>query len=429
MARSDLLTAEDPLYRELYDVRREGELLGNLVEQDMNPVLNAVRDRGGVQQGFLRELLGLPTYHRHPLVEGKPGYTALSFEACETAFRDGERFSSAIVHQPNPRNEETLGLLEMDGKRHRAHRRTMQPKFIEPQAVTWWRENWIEESVERLIDRLKQLDRVDLVQDFCARIPVHAITRAIGMEGNDALEFRYAMFRSNGSGCKTIEEQQEAAGKVERMLLEVISSRRVAPVDDLTSFMITSPLKLPDETERTLTDREAMNLLRLVMIAGGGTTSRQMATLFWALLTHRDQLGDLRQDRLLLKQAVDESLRWNATAPLFNRLVVEDTELCGVPLPAGAVLEVCLGAANRDPQRWENPDAFDIHRPVKGHLGFGLGQHRCLGLNVAHCEMALGLSALLDAFPDMRLDPDAPEPYMTGGFEARSVSALPVLLR
>lgn len=426
---NSLLTADDPLYRELYDVRREGEILGNLVEKDMNPELKSVRERGGVQKGFLRELLGLPLYHRHELVAGKQGYTALSYEACETAFRNHQRFSSTIVHKPNPDNEETMAILEMDGKRHRAYRRTLQPKFIEPQAITWWRERWIDDIVAQLTDRLKQEDRAELNQDFCARIPVHTITLALGLEGDDALEFRYAMFKAMGAGCKSPEEQQENAAKVESMLLGLFARRRADPQDDLGSFLVTSDLKLPDGTVRTLTDREAMHHARLVMVAGGGTTSRQMAILLWALLTHPDQLGDLRQDRSLMKQTIDEAVRWNATAPLFNQLVVEDTELCGVHLPAGAALEICLGAANRDPERWDNPDAFDIHRPFVGHLGFGIGQHRCLGMNVAHSEMAVGLAALLDAFPDMRLDPDAPAPHMTGGFESRGISALPVLLR
>jgi cytochrome P450 len=428
-ARSDdVLTADDPLYRELYDVRREGEILGNLVERDMNPALNALRERGPVQKGFLRELLGLPIYHRHELVAGKQGYTALSYDACEAALRDHEHFSSRIVHKPNSDNEETMAILEMDGGRHRAFRRTLQPKFIEPQAVSWWRERWIDGIVAALIERLQGQDAAELNQDFCARIPVHTITLALGLEGEVSLLFRAAMFKAMGAGAKTPEEQQANAALIETMLLDLFARRRAEPRDDLASFLVTSQLRLPDGTVRMLTDREAMHHARLVMVAGGGTTSRQMAILLWALLTHPDQLDHLRRDRSLMKQAIDEAVRWNATAPLFNRLVVEDIELCGVALPAGAALEVCLGAANRDPARWDNPDAFDIHRPVRGHLGFGIGQHRCLGMNVAHCEMAVGLTALLDAFPNLRLDPDAPAPFMTGGFESRSVSALPVLL-
>jgi len=235
----------------------------------MNPALNALRGRGAVQKGFLRELLGLPLYHRHELVAGKQGYTALSYEACEQVFRDHERFSSTIVHQPNPENEETLAILEMDGKRHRAYRRTLQPKFIEPQAVTWWRERWVDKIVAQLVQRLHKCDVVDLNQDFCARIPVHTITLAIGMEGKDALEFRSAMFKSSGVGCKTREERDENTGKVARMLLDVFKRRREEPADDLASFLVTAELKLPDGTVRTLTDREALHHARLVMIAGG----------------------------------------------------------------------------------------------------------------------------------------------------------------
>ena len=81
------------------------------------------------------------------------------------------------------------------------------------------------------------------------------------------------------------------------------------------------------------------------------------------------------------------------------------------------------------PARWDHPDLFDIHRPKLTNMAFGLGTHRCLGMNVAKVEMARGINALLDAFPDMRFDPDAPTPFMTGGLEQRGPSALPVLLR
>lgn len=428
--KEDVLTRDDPLYEELYDARREAEAQGSLVDFDVNPRIAELHAGGAVQKGFVRELLGLPPYHRHVLVNGKVGYTAVSYEACETALRDSARFSSAIVHHPNPANEEKLAILEMDGKRHLAFRKTLQPKFIEPQAVTWWRQRWIDDVVARLIEQLQTRDRADLNFDYFARIPVYAITRAIGLDGNDALAFRAAYFRSMlPPGGISDADRAECAATAERMLLGLFARRRAEPVDDLASFLVTSELKLPDGTVRTLTDREAMHHARLVLVAGGGTTQRQLGILIWGLLTHREQLDDLRQDDSLMKQAVNESIRWNTTATLFNRLVVEDTELCGVEIPAGAALEVCLGAANHDPSRWDNPGAFDIHRPVKPHLGFGIGQHRCLGMNVAHGEMAQTIGALLDAFPDLRLDPGAPAPFMTGGFEQRGVSALPVLLR
>src|SRR5690606_9675674 len=101
------------------------------------------------------------------------------------------------------------------------------------------------------------------------------------------------------------------------------------------------------------------------------------------------------------------------TAPVFYRWIEQDTEFYGVRMKGGEILELGLGAANRDPTRWDDPDRFDLHRPRQTNLAFGLGTHRCLGMNVAQVEISVGINALLDAFPDLRLDPDREAPFMT----------------
>ena len=429
MSNANVLTREDPLYEELYDVRREAMEVGNLIEEDINPRLAALRASGAVHKGFLRDLLDLPEHRRHEAAIGRQGYSVLSFKACEAAFRDSGRFSSAIVHHPGSGDEQTMGILEMDGKQHLAYRKTLQPMFIKLRAVTWWRERWINDIVGALIERLKQQDRAELNLDYCARVPVHTVTRAIGMEGDDSLIFRSALIKSQGIGRTSPDIQRQASDTVWRMLQELIEKRRAEPADDVVSGLIKETVTLPDGTVRPLTDREIAINARLVMIAGGGTSWRQFGIFLWALLTHRDQLEAVRADRSLMERAIDESVRWNVTATLFSRLTTEDVELAGVAIPAGSAVELCTAAANRDPERWENPDAFDIHRPVLNHLGFGIGQHQCLGSNVARSEITVGTNALLDAFPNIRLDPNAPAPFLTGGLEQRGMSAIPVLLR
>lgn len=424
-----VLIADDPLYEQLYDVRREAQEVGNFVERDMNPVMGALRDRASVQKGFLRELLGLPPHQRHVMAVGRQGYTCFTFQACNTAFRDPERFSSRICHHPSESGEQRLGILEMDEPQHRAYRSTIQPMFVRPRTLTWWRERWINDIVGALVETLKARDRAELNLQLCARVPVHTITRAIGMEGDAALVFRAALLRSGATGRLPPEEVREAAQTVERMLLDLITQRRAEPGDDIINGLVRAELKLPDGTRRPLTDREIVTHARLVMLAGGGTSWRQFGITLWALLTHRDQLEAVKADRRLVDDAIEESLRWNPTDPVFSRLVTQDTELEGIPLPAGSVLEICLGAANRDPARWNTPDAYDLHRPKQGHLGFGIGTHMCLGMDVGRSELNVGINALLDAFPNLRLDPQAPAPYLTGGLEQRGMSALPVLLR
>ena len=425
----DVLVEDDPLYEELYDVRREAQTMGNLVEQDMTPAITALRRRAPVHKGYLRELLGLPSHFRHVMAVGRPGFSALSFEACNIAFRDPKHFSSKIAHHPSEKNEETLGILEMDGPKHHTYRRTIQAKFNPAEAFNWWRPRWINEIVTRLIDRLKDRERAELNLDFCARIPVHTISTSIGMSGDDSLKFRDAYMKSSGIGRTTPELQRAAGATVEHMLLSLIAERRREPRDDLASYLIDAQLRQSDGSVRPLQDREIMTHLRLVMIAGGGTSWRQLGITLWALLTHPEQYAEVKADRSLLDAAIEEALRWNPTAPVFSRLVESDTELCGVPVPAGAVLELCLGSANRDESRWQNPDAYDIHRPLLTNVAFGLGTHRCLGMSVARSEIAVGINALLDAFPNMRFDPTAPAPVLTGGLEQRGVSGLRVLLR
>jgi cytochrome P450 len=426
---SNVLVADDPLYEELYDVRREARELGNLVVQDMNPAMCALRMRAPVQKGFLRQLLHLPPHHRHVMAIGRQGYTCFSFQACNTAFRDPERFSSRIYHNPSDGDQQRLGLLEMDEPQHRAYRSTIQPLFLKFRTLTWWRDRWIKDIVAALVDKLKASDRAELNLQLCARVPVHTITRAIGMEGDDALVFRAALMRSSAVHRLAPEELRAAAQTVEQMLLDLIAKRRSEPGDDVITGLVQAGVKLPDGSIRPLTDREIATHARVVMTAGGGTSWRQFGITLWALLTHREQLEAVRADRKLVDDAIEESLRWNPTDPVFSRLVTQDTELEGVPLPADSALEICLGAANRDPARWDNPDAYNLHRPRQQHLGFGVGTHLCLGRDVGRSEINVGLNALLDAFPNLRLDPVAPAPHLTGGLEQRGMSAIPVLLR
>ena len=108
-----------------------------------------------------------------------------------------------------------------------------------------------------------------------------------------------------------------------------------------------------------------------------------------------------------MRLAIEESVRWNPTDPMFSRHVTRETDFFGVHLPEGSVLHLCLGAANHDPSRWDRPDEYDIQRPPKPTLAFGCGPHVCLGMHLARAEMNVGICALLDRLPNLRLDPDA----------------------
>ncbi|MEZ5891479.1 MAG: cytochrome P450 [Xanthobacteraceae bacterium] len=298
-----------------------------------------------------------------------------------------------------------------------------------PEALGWWREQTIDGIIERLVARLAQGDRAELNIDFCARIPVYTITTAIGLDGDEALRFRHAYLNSTSQSRNVSMEDRIRNGRiVEETLLALVAARRAERREDLVSYLIDTTLRLPGAEPRPLTDKEIITHAKLVMVAGGGTSWRQMGITLLALLTHPEQLSEVRANRALLDDAIEEGLRWNPTAPYFYRMVTADCEFYGHAIREGDVIELGLGPANRDPSRWDNPDAFDMHRPKLTNMAFGLGTHRCLGMNVARVEINRGINALLDAFPNLRLDPDAETPFITGGLEQRGPSGLPVLL-
>jgi cytochrome P450 len=426
---SDAVTADDPRYKELFDVRTEARASGHLLEDDMNQHFRRLREAAPAHKGFLRELMAVPEHHQR-FASPKQGWTAFSFEACNTAFRDNETFSSRL-YEDMPGVQAGFGgktILQMVGGEHRRYRATLQPMFLKPKAFSWWRDRWIDEIVGSLIEALRGEDRADLNLQFCARMPVHTVTRGVGLEGEDALAFRTALQTMMGQGS-TPQQQGQALQTIDQLLGQTVRRRREQPADDVISGLIATELELEDGSKRPLTDQEIMSNCRLIILAGGGTTWRQLGITLWALLSRRDQWEAIRADRSLIEAAIEESARWNPTDPYFSRLVARDTVLDGVEIPAGVVLDICLGAANRDPARWENPDEYDLHRPYQSHLGFSIGPHQCLGMNVAKAEMTVALNAFLDNFPNLRLDPDQPAPQLVGALEGRGMTAVPVLLK
>ena len=144
------------------------------------------------------------------------------------------------------------------------------------------------------------------------------------------------------------------------------------------------------------------------------------------MLYSPEWLDAVRDDPEVLRAVIEESLRWTPTDPVFARFVTNDITLQGVDIPAGAVLHLCFGSANRDPARWERPDEFDPSRPTLAHLGFGWGPHICLGMHVARAEIYAAVRALVERLPDLRLDPEAEPPRIIGMYE-RGPTSVPIV--
>jgi cytochrome P450 len=295
------------------------------------------------------------------------------------------------------------------------------------QAMGWWTQKWIEPFVTILLDELAKYDAVDLMPMLCGRLPMHTVTAAYGLSSQEALQFRDNLLTSMAPVLPE-DARKTAHGKVRAVLLSAIAERRRERRDDLISRLIDAPFTDAEGQASHLDDEAILSFSRLLLLAGGGTTFRQLGITIFALLSNRDQLEDLRADRSLMPDAIEESVRWNCTDPLFYRMTMRDTVLDGYEIPEGAIIDCCLGAANRDPSRWDNPDLYDLHRPAKRHVGFAAGPHTCLGRFVAAAEMTAAINALLDRFPRMRLDEGGEPTRIIGGLVARGVNHLRVRL-
>jgi len=424
------ITAEDERYSELFDVVKETTSHGGEVFGDLTPRMNALRDNHPVMKGSLRELLELPPAPHAMYENERPHYSLLNYALCNRALRENLVFSSEVYEESPGVRQLGKVILKMVGDEHMRYRRMVQPMFIRPVAINWWRKNWIDSAVASLLDRLETMDEADLNLDLCARLPVSIVTQGMGLNGDDALTFRVHLQKSMMARTLPMEEVMQASAEVQRMLKDVIVERRGEPQDDVVSELLKCELELEDGSKRPLEDDEIFAYCRLIILAGGGTTWRQLGITLYQLLSNYQFWEACREDHSLIESAIEESARWMPTDPTFPRLMKEDVELEGVTIPAGSRIDMCLGAANRDPAVFENPDVYDIFRPrTRPHLGFGMGPHRCLGLEVSKQEMIAAIEGLLDRFPDMKLDPEAPEPQLLGGLEQRGMSAIPVILR
>lgn len=401
-------------------VRRLFDLAGNVqgwngghYRADPYPVWHDLRERAAIHEGTVHELSGVEedlVFHGLPSPD-RPHFSAFSWAACDAAYRNPEAFASSAEAvdleegEPGPTNS----MLSMGGAQHRRYRALVQPSFS-PAKVRWWVENWIGSTAHALIDSFETHRRAELNVDFCAAIPVLTITGSFGLQVDQALDVRESL------------SQPE---RIIEMLAPIVAARRECRADDLISVLVEAKITDDDGEAHRLTDSEIYSFSLLLLAAGSGTTWKQMGITLAALLQRPEILDAVRADRSLLRSVIEESARWVPTDPMFSRWVTEDIEFFGTELPKGSVLHICLGAANRDPGRWEYPDEFDPFRPAKPTLAFGGGPHVCLGQHVARAEMTVAINALLDRLPNLRLDPDAEPPRFIGFYE-RGATAIPV---
>lgn len=374
------------------------------LSEDPPAVLNPIREMGPVV-----------------LNEAHDQYTVTTYAGVTEALGDGERFDSESLR---PIHMDLFGGVTMemiDEKKRHGEIRGVWSKAFRRDSVANLRElteSVLDERLNPLIERVRAGETVEALTTSIRSIPTIMIAHLLDLDpavhedfsrwSDQQIALITGALDESARGERLREEGRAATRAMNAHVAKEIKDRQVNPADDLISMMANSDIGLEERDQ-------VAGVTQLVQ-AGNETTARAMAHALVVFAQHPEQREMMRRDRSLIGPAIEELLRWETIVQWTSRTVVEDTELAGVPVPKGGVLALMLGAANRDPARWENPDAFDITRPRQNHLSFSFGVHACLGLNLTRLELDCYLNRLLDTIPEWQL---AEEPDYDGTFLVR----------
>ena len=314
----------------------------------------------------------------------------------------------------------TRSLLFVDPPDH-TRLRTLVTKAFTPRVVDGLRPR-IHAIVDELLRPAARSGRLELMRDLAAPLPVIVIAELLGIPITDRERFKqwsdYLVVLADGTRAMAgLVEAERAAGELAEYLRGVIGARRVFPRDDLISALVGA-----HDQGRVLSEEELLATCTLLLVAGNETTTNLIGNAVLALLRHPDELARLRADASLVRGAVEECVRYDSPVQLTSRVATCDVELGGKHVSAGQEVDLILGAANRDPAQFPDPDRLDVGRPDCRPVSFGHGIHFCLGAALARVEGQIALEALLAHFPRLHLD-DEP-PHWREGFVLRGLASL-----
>ncbi|MGY1712093.1 cytochrome P450 [Geodermatophilus sp. SYSU D00758] len=344
---------------------------------------------------------------------------------CASAFRSPAFSSRNYDWQLEPIHGRTI--LQMEGREHATHRALLNPFFrgkgLEAflPVITHNAAELVGRTVERaaadladgLLDRGAGRGRADLVAEFTTWFPINVMVDMLGLPKSDHERFHrwyhsIMAHLNNLAGDPAITAQADQTREELRdYMMPIIRERRSGGGDDLLSRLCRAEVD-----GQRMSDEEIKAFVSLLLVAGGETTDKAIASMVRNLLDHPEQMAAVRADRSLADAVIAETLRFSGPVHMIMRQTEEDVRVEDTTIPAGSTCIMMLAAANRDERHFADPDVFDIHRPdldvakafsgAANHVQFILGRHFCVGSLLAREEMTVALDLVLDRLPDLR---------------------------
>lgn len=334
-------------------------------------------------------------------------FWALSRHAdVSAAFRDSTLFSSAngVSLEPSatgPNASRSMSFLAMDPPRHGTMRGVVSRAFtlrritdMEPHILALTRQH-LEPALEQ--------GSFDFVADFAGKLPMDVMSEMIGVPSADRAEVRRLadLLVHREEGVFDVPQSGiEAALVLARYFAEMIAERKTRPLDDLTSALLDAEL----DGEK-LADVDVISFLFLMVVAGNETTAKLLANAWYYGWLNPDERAKPFADPSRIGDWIDETLRFDGSSQVLARTVTEDTELYGERVPVGARMLLLIGAANRDPRVFDDPDRYDLDRDTSDLVSFGVARHFCLGAGLARLETRVALTELVRRVKTYEVDP------------------------
>ncbi|MGJ5071213.1 cytochrome P450 [Bradyrhizobium oligotrophicum] len=361
-----------------------------------------------------------PTYRalrRHaPVKRMRNGsYFLTRYDDLVTAYKATRTFSSDKKREFAPKygnsllyEHHTTSLVFNDPPAHTRVRRLIMGA-LSPRAIAEMEPALIA-LVDGLLDRIATKDRFELIEDFAAAIPIEVIGNLLGVPHDERAPLRDWSLAILGALEPVLTPEQlsrgnQAVGDMLTYLETLVARRRAAPGNPERD-VLTRLIQGEADGER-LSETELLHNCIFLLNAGHETTTNLIGNGLVLLCQHPAERQRLIEAPGLIRTAVEEILRYESSNQLGNRMTTEAVELGGVALAPGTSVTLCIGAANRDPAQFDDPERFDIARLANRHLAFGTGAHQCAGMALARLEGAVAISRFLARFPNYQLDGEA----------------------
>jgi cytochrome P450 len=326
-------------------------------------------------------------------------------------FSDWKTFSSKIP-QPPEQTDLTESLNFTDPPKHRTLRSLVAQVFTARRVDALAPR--MAQITHELIDAVQHQGEMDFMHDLAIPLPVIVIAEILGVPVSDRNDFKRW---SDG----IVVYDGAALTAMADYFRHLLAERRQHPGQDLISDLIAA-----QEAGETLSAQELVDFCIVLLVGGNETTTNLLGNAMLCFNDHPEAFTQLKQDPQLLPRAIEEVLRYRSPVQAMARFTKVETQLNGQTIPAGKMVTVWMGAANRDEAQFEHADAFVIDRDPNPHLAFGNGIHFCLGAPLARLEAKIVLSAVLERLPNLRIAPNRELEFIPS-VEMHGVKSLPVL--